>query len=67
MRYPGMCFIWESEVLYIFNEERRRVCWISQWKKATIHQLVSMLSTSKNILFPSHNHLLTTSADDSTL
>ena len=26
-----------------------------------------MLSTSKNVLFPDHNHLLTTSADDPTL
>ena len=26
-----------------------------------------MLSTSKNVLFPGHNHLLTTSADDPAL
>ena len=26
-----------------------------------------MLSTSNNVLFPGHNHLLTTGADDSTL
>ena len=26
-----------------------------------------MLATSKNILFPGHNHLLTTSTDDQTL
>ena len=26
-----------------------------------------MLATSKNILFPGHNHLLTTGADDPTL
>ena len=26
-----------------------------------------MLSTSKNVQFPGHNHLLTTSADDQTL
>ena len=26
-----------------------------------------MLSTSKNVIFPGHNHLLTTSADDLTL
>ena len=30
-------------------------------KKATIHQVIAMLSTSKNVLFPGHNHLLTTS------
>ena len=36
-------------------------------KKATIHQLTTMLSTSKNVLFPGHNHLLTTGADDPSL
>ena len=32
--------------------------------KATIHRLTTMLSTSKNILFPGHNYLLTTGSDD---
>ena len=36
-------------------------------KKSTIHQVTTMLATSKNILFPGHNHLLTTSADNPTL
>ena len=36
-------------------------------KKATIHQLTTMLSTSKYVLFLGHNHLLTTGADDLTL
>ena len=40
---------------------------LSLRKKATIHQLTIMLSTSKNVLFPGHNHLLTTSDDDLTL
>ena len=35
-------------------------------KKATIHKVTIMLSTSKNVLFPGHN-LLTTGADDQTL
>ena len=35
--------------------------------KATIHQVTTMLATSKNVLFPSHNHLLTTGTDDPTL
>ena len=39
----------------------------TQGKNATIHQLITMLSTCKNVLFPGHNHLLTTSADGSTL
>ena len=34
-------------------------------KKTTIHQVTTMLATSKNVLFPNHNHLLTT--DDLTL
>ena len=33
-------------------------------KKPTIHHLTTMLATSKNVLFPGHNHLLTTSTDD---
>ena len=33
-------------------------------KKATIHQVTTMLATSKNVLFPGHSHLLTTGADD---
>ena len=36
-------------------------------KKATIHQVTTMLATSKNALFPGHNHLLTIGADDPTL
>ena len=35
---------------------------ITQRKKDTIHQLTTMLSTAKNVLFPGHNHLLTTGA-----
>ena len=33
-------------------------------KNATLHQVTTMLATSKNVIFPSHNHLLTTDADD---
>ena len=33
-------------------------------KKPTYHQVTTMLDTSKNVLFPGHNHLLTTGADD---
>ena len=36
------------------------------WAKATIHQVTTMLATSKNFLFPGHNHLLTTGSDDPT-
>ena len=40
---------------------------IALGKKATIHQVTTMLSTSKNVLFPGHNHLLTIGADDPSL
>ena len=33
-------------------------------KKPTIHQVTTMLATSKNVLFPGHNHLPTTSTDN---
>ena len=36
-------------------------------QKATMQQVTTMIATSKNLLFPSHNHLLTTGADDPTL
>ena len=36
-------------------------------KKATINQVTAMLATSKNVLFPGYNHLLTTGTDDPTL
>ena len=32
--------------------------------KAAIHQVATMLSTSKNDLFPGHNHLLTAGVND---
>ena len=35
-------------------------------KKATIHQVTTMLATSKKVLFPGHNYLLTTGTDDTT-
>ena len=36
-------------------------------KKATFHQLTTVLSTSKNVLFPGHDHLPTTCAEDLSL
>ena len=36
-------------------------------ENATIQQVTTMLATSKNVLFPGHNHLLTIGADDQTL
>ena len=44
-----------------------RVTISSLHKKATIHQVTTMLATSKNIPFAGPNHLLTTDADDLTL
>ena len=36
-------------------------------KKPTIHQVTTMLATSKNVQFSGHNHLLTTGTDDPSL
>ena len=36
-------------------------------KKSSSHQVTITLATSENVLFPGHNHLQTTSADDPTL
>ena len=36
-------------------------------KKATIHLVTTVQATSKNVLFPGHNHLLTTGADNPSL
>ena len=36
-------------------------------KQVTIHQPITMLATSINVLFPGHNHLLTTGVDDPSL
>ena len=45
-----------------FNMESRNTA-----QKATIHQVTTMLATSKNVLFPGHNHLLTIGTDYPTL
>ena len=37
---------------------------VSTGQKATIHQLTTILSTSTNVLYSRHNHLLTTGADN---
>ena len=36
-------------------------------EKNTVHQVTTMLATSKNVLFPGHNHLLIIGTDDLTL
>ena len=36
-------------------------------QKGTIHQVTTMLATSKIVLFPGHNHLPTTGTDDPSL
>ena len=36
-------------------------------QKATIQEVTTMLATSKNILFPGHNHLLTAGTDNPSL
>ena len=57
--------------MLIFNECCLRYLIYSYFfalgKKDTIHQVTTKLATPKNVLFPGHNHLLTTSADDHSL
>ena len=36
-------------------------------KNPTLHQVTTMLVTSRNVLFPGHNHLPTTGTDDPSL
>ena len=36
-------------------------------QKTTMHQVTTMLATSKNVLFQGHNYLLTTGTGDPTL
>ena len=36
-------------------------------KKATIYQITTTIATSRNVLIPGHNHLLTPGTDDRTL
>ena len=40
---------------------------VSTGQKATIHQVTTVLATSKNVLFSGHSHLLTSGTDDSSL
>ena len=56
----GVC---ESVILRYVCDCRNAHC----TKKHTIHQVTVMLATSKNVIFPGHNHLLTTGTDDPTL
>ena len=53
--------------LFLNGKEVYKVTISLHGKKATIHQVTTMLATSKNVLFPGHNHLLTTGAGDLTL
>ena len=63
-----MCYCMVSDLL----KKRAQgpiVGMINTVQKATIHQVTTMLATSQNVLFPGHNHLLTTGrpTDDLTL
>ena len=50
-----------------FESPSNKLSGLALRKKATIHQVTTMLATSNNVLFPGHNHLLTTSTDYLTL
>ena len=53
--------------LYIVHSNNRGIARLTQRKKATIHQVTTMLATSKNVLFLGPNHMLITGADNPTL
>ena len=57
----SMLLRWLADFLSIM------LCSNALCKKATIHRVTIMLATSKKVLFPGHNHLLTTGTDDLTL
>ena len=54
---------WELGIFYIDSNWQQ----LSLLKNATIHLVTTMLATSTNVLFPSHDHVLTTGTDDPTL
>ena len=51
---------------HIYLQYPKMLLIYSLGKKATFHQ-VTMLATSTNVLFPGHNHLLTTGTNDPSL
>ena len=40
---------------------------MAYYLQATMHHVNTLLATSYNVLFPGHNHLLTTGTDDPSL
>ena len=60
MLFQGCFFGFGSDSMQLSSHTQRK-------KKPTIHQLTTMLATFKDVLFPGHNHLLTTGIDDLTL
>ena len=54
--------LWGLEVWHEHKNQGR-----SLGKKAASTRVTTMLATSKNVLFPGHNHLLTTGVDEQTL
>ena len=55
-----------ESILIIQPQDKHKVL-LSPSKKATIHQVTTMIATSKNVLFSGHNHLLTTGTADPSL
>ena len=45
---------WNARFIYVYSIPSALYCRLG--KKATINQLTTMLTTSKNVLFPGHNH-----------
>ena len=58
-------FIILKHVWIILSSEHCYITYTAQ--KASIHQETTMIFISKNVLFPDHNYLITTSTDDPSL
>ena len=56
-----------SPLFHTIRPEWTQVHALALRKKATIHQLNTMLATTENVLFSGNDHLLTTGSDDLTL
>ena len=61
-------YIWCISLSYIVIIDKDVVTkYTIHCTKNTIHQVTTILATSKNVPFPGHNHLLTTDTDDASI
>ena len=61
------CWTRETCAGVLGEQHNLKLIYLCTMQKATIHQVTTLLATTKNVLFPGHNYLLTTGTDDSSL